>query len=76
MQGVPARWRDFHTAIGIGTVMYVFGGRSDLGGEIFTNNEMYCNRLQTFNTVSRTWHEPVTTGRSPSGRRSHSVCKF
>ena len=56
--------------------MYVFGGRSDRGGEIFTNNEMYCNRLQTFNTVSKTWHEPVTTGKSPTGRRSHSVCKY
>ena len=56
--------------------MYVFGGRSDLGGEIFTNNEMYCNKLNTFDTVSRTWHEPVTTGRSPTGRRSHSVCKY
>lgn len=72
-KGSPARWRDFHTAIGIGNVMYVFGGRSDIGGEIFTNNEMYCNRLQTYNTVTKTWHEPVTTGRSPTGRRSHSV---
>lgn len=72
-KGVPAQWRDFHTAIGIGTVMYVFGGRSDIGGAMFTNNEMYCSKLQTFNTVTRTWHEPVTTGKVPTGRRSHSV---
>lgn len=75
MQGIPARWRDFHTAVGIGPDMYVFGGRSDQGGNMFTNVELYCNKIQTFNTVTNTWSEPATHGLIPTGRRSHSVCK-
>ena len=74
-QGEPARWRDFHTATGIGNFMYIFGGRSDQGGNVYTNNEIYCNKLQIFDTSTRTWIEPETTGVLPIGRRSHSACK-
>lgn len=55
--------------------MYVFGGRSDYGGEIFTNHEIYCNKIQVFDTSTSTWMEPVTYGIQPIGRRSHSACK-
>ncbi|XP_063426768.1 kelch domain-containing protein 3-like [Mytilus trossulus] len=71
--GEPARWRDFHTATGIGHLMYIFGGRSDHGGNVYTNNEIYCNKLQIFDTLNRTWIEPETTGVLPIGRRSHSA---
>ncbi|KAL4237313.1 kelch domain-containing protein 3 [Mactra antiquata] len=71
--GTPARWRDFHTAIGIDNIMYIFGGRSDAGGNMFTNNEMYCNKIQAFDTLSKTWFTPFTCGIPPPGRRSHSV---
>ncbi|XP_041352699.1 kelch domain-containing protein 3-like [Gigantopelta aegis] len=70
--GRPACWRDFHTATAVGSTMFVFGGRSDEGGDLFTNNEIYCNKMQTFNTLTNTWHEPVTHGDKPPGRRSHS----
>ncbi|XP_061162485.1 ankyrin repeat and SOCS box protein 3-like [Saccostrea echinata] len=73
VKGVPARWRDFHTATGLGNLMYVFGGRSDYGGEIFTNHEIYCNKIQIFDTSTSTWMEPVTSGIQPIGRRSHSA---
>lgn len=72
---MPARWRDFHSATGLGNLMYVFGGRSDYGGEIFTNHEIYCNKIQVFDTSTSTWMEPVTYGIQPIGRRSHSACK-
>lgn len=72
-QGEPARWRDFHTATGVGNLMYIFGGRSDHGGNIYTNNEVYCNKLQIFDTLNRLWIEPETTGVLPIGRRSHSA---
>ncbi|XP_052767382.1 kelch domain-containing protein 3-like [Mya arenaria] len=72
-KGRPARWRDFHTAVGVGDVMYVFGGRSDQGGDMFTNMELYCNTMHTFDTVAYKWHQPFTHGIIPMGRRSHSV---
>lgn len=72
-KGTPAIWRDFHTATGIGNNMYIFGGRSDEGGNIFTNREIYCNKIQVFDTLTNTWHEPVTSGIQPIGRRSHSA---
>lgn len=72
-QGKPARWRDFHSATGIGDCMYIFGGRSDKAGPYHTNNELYCHKLQVFNTKTCTWHEPVVVGHVPLGRRSHSA---
>ncbi|XP_013382215.1 kelch domain-containing protein 3 [Lingula anatina] len=72
--GTPARWRDFHSATGIGHFMYIFGGRGDRGGPYHTNNEVYCNQMQIFNTQDNTWYEPSCTGDIPSpGRRSHSA---
>ncbi|XP_033733715.1 kelch domain-containing protein 3-like [Pecten maximus] len=75
-KGTPAIWRDFHTATGVGNNMYIFGGRSDEGGDIFTNKEIYCNKIQLFDTLTNTWHEPVTLGTPPVGRRSHSAFVF
>ena len=74
MQGKPARWRDFHTTTAIGTTMYVFGGRCDVGGDQFTNKEIYCNRIMSFDTLTNTWTR-LTSPNAPSGRRSHSACE-
>jgi len=73
--GKPARWRDFHSACGIGDKMYIFGGRSDQNGPQHTNQEVYCSKIQVFDTTQCTWHEPQTSGIRPVGRRSHSACK-
>lgn len=72
-KGTPARWRDFHTAVGVDRFMYVFGGRSDLGGNMFTNMEYYCNNIQGFDTATNRWFQPLTHGIIPTGRRSHSM---
>lgn len=74
--GKPARWRDFHSATGIGNKMYIFGGRGDRAGPYHTNNEIYCHKLQIFDTLTQTWHEPQVNGSIPCGRRSHSACMF
>ncbi|KAH3854104.1 kelch domain-containing protein 3-like [Dreissena polymorpha] len=72
-KGPRARWRDFHTAVGIGNTMYVFGGRSDMGGNLFTNMEMYCDSVHMFDTVTCTWQTAISRGFRPTGRRSHSA---
>jgi len=72
--GKPARWRDFHSATGIGDKMYIFGGRSDRAGPYHTNSELYCPKIQVFDTVHNTWSEPQAVGNIPCGRRSHSAC--
>ncbi|XP_002731257.1 kelch domain-containing protein 3-like [Saccoglossus kowalevskii] len=72
-RGESAYWRDFHTAIAIGQYMLVFGGRSDLHGPWHTNHELYCNKVHVFDTKDHSWHQPVTTGQLPDGRRSHST---
>lgn len=71
--GTPPRWRDFHSASVIGDLMYVFGGRSDRGGHIHTNNEIYCNKIKVFNTRTSEWFSPPTSGEAPKGRRSHAA---
>ena len=37
--------------------MYVFGGRMDRGGEIFTGDSFYSNDLFVFDTVTKAWTE-------------------
>ncbi|GFS24429.1 kelch domain-containing protein 3 [Elysia marginata] len=75
--GKPARWRDFHTATAIGSTMYVFGGRCDVGGDQFTNNEIYCNRIMSLDTSTNTWTRLTsTTPNAPGGRRSHSAFEY
>ncbi|KAL8611969.1 hypothetical protein ACOMHN_062598 [Nucella lapillus] len=66
--------RDFHTATALGSKMYVFGGRSDEGGENFTSREIYDNSMLAFETRTNTW-ELVSCESSfkPVGRRSHSA---
>ncbi|KAK6181602.1 hypothetical protein SNE40_009424 [Patella caerulea] len=72
--GTPARWRDFHTAVNVGCKMYIFGGRSDEGGDIFTNHEIYSNKVHMLDTSTSTWSElSITSSIVPSGRRSHSA---
>lgn len=73
VKGKPAMWRDFHTASTIGHHIYIFGGRSDVGGNQFTNREIYENIVYTFNTLTNTWESIPTRGRKPIGRRSHST---
>jgi len=72
--GKPARWRDFHSATGISNKMYIFGGRSDRAGPYHTNSELYCPKIQVFDTINNTWFEPQAVGNVPCGRRSHSAC--
>lgn len=74
--GKPARWRDFHSATGIGDKMYIFGGRSDRAGPYHTNSELYCPKIQVYDTVNNTWCEPQAVGNIPCGRRSHSAFAY
>lgn len=37
--------------------MYIFGGRSDLGQEMFTGNSIYFNDLYVFNFGTKTWEQ-------------------
>ncbi|KAL5009179.1 hypothetical protein ScPMuIL_014760 [Solemya velum] len=60
-KGDAARFRDFHTATAVGSSMFIFGGRSDEGDDIFTNNEIYCNKLQCLDTNTGLWSEPKRT---------------
>jgi len=77
VHGEPAQWRDFHTATAVHHVMYVFGGRCDEGGDMFTNHEIYCNKVAAFDTQSCTWSEPVKSSENmPVGRRSHSAFEY
>lgn len=73
VKGKPAMWRDFHTSSTIDHNIYVFGGRSDKGGNQFTNREIYENFVYIFNTLTNTWDSVPTRGRTPVGRRSHST---
>jgi hypothetical protein len=50
-------WRDFHTATAIGDVIYVFGGRMDLGRTRFTGENFYSNDLYAFNVAACKWTE-------------------
>lgn len=43
-QGMPARWRDFHTAAEIDDKLYIFGGRADIFGHLQSNQDYYCNQ--------------------------------
>lgn len=74
-KGTPARWRDFHSATIIGTKMFVFGGRADRFGPFHSNNELYCNMIRVFETVTNTWLNTPITQPLIEGRRSHSACK-
>ncbi|CAG5114765.1 unnamed protein product, partial [Candidula unifasciata] len=77
VRGKPARWRDFHTATAIGNIMYVFGGRGDVCGDRFTNNEFYCSKVRAFDTSCNTWLPPsLFPQAAPEGRRSHSAFEY
>ncbi|CAI4231647.1 unnamed protein product [Auanema sp. JU1783] len=74
--GFPPLWRDFHTAVGIGNMMYVFGGRSDQMGQYHSTRDVYCDRLKALDLSTGEWVEPVVKGDRPSGRRSHSAWAY
>eukprot|EP00066_Takifugu_rubripes_P028453 XP_011617719.1 PREDICTED: kelch domain-containing protein 3 [Takifugu rubripes] len=75
-KGTPARWRDFHSATIIGTKMFVFGGRADRFGPFHSNNELYCNMIRVFETVTNTWLNTPITQPLIEGRRSHSAFAY
>ncbi|XP_037375633.1 kelch domain-containing protein 3 isoform X2 [Talpa occidentalis] len=72
-KGNPARWRDFHSATMLDSLMYVFGGRADRFGPFHSNNEIYCNRIRVFDTKTEAWLDCPSTPVLPEGRRSHSA---
>ncbi|XP_078255008.1 kelch domain-containing protein 3 isoform X2 [Rhinoraja longicauda] len=74
--GIPARWRDFHSATVLGSRMYVFGGRADRFGPFHSNNEIYCNRIEVFDTETNHWLELPAAQFLPEGRRSHSAFAY
>ncbi|PVD26303.1 hypothetical protein C0Q70_13974 [Pomacea canaliculata] len=76
MGGKPPTWRDFHTSSPIGDLIYIFGGRSDQGMEMFTNQEIYCNTMYTFNTNTWVWETVHVSEEEPTGRRSHSTFEY
>jgi len=76
--GEPPVHRDFHTATTVGSMMVIFGGRSDLttGAQWQVNNlgpDYYSNKVSYYDTVTSTWHSPEVTPPLPTGRRSHSA---
>ena len=73
--GEPPSYRDFHTGTVINDKMYIFGGRGDLWSPHHSQEEIYCPRIVYLDLITNTWHMPVTTGKEPLGRRSHSACK-
>lgn len=74
--GEPPVHRDFHSATAIGSLMFIFGGRSDLTGGQWQLNmgpDYYSNKVCYFDTTTFTWHNPSIEPPLPSGRRSHSA---
>lgn len=73
-------WRDFHTATLIDKKIYIFGGRMDTGGDVYTGTSFYSNDLHAFDTVTHTWTEIQPNRQEneylPKGRRSHSAGMF
>lgn len=77
VQGDPPQWRDFHTAVALGSKMYVFGGRSDQMGQYHSTRDTYCQQLKVLDVTTKKWTLlPPSGERTPSGRRSHSACKL
>ena len=76
--GEPPVHRDFHTATTVGSMMVIFGGRSDLttGAHWQVNAlgpDYYSNKVSYYDTVTSTWHSPGVSPPLPTGRRSHSA---
>ncbi|KJH53729.1 kelch repeat protein [Dictyocaulus viviparus] len=74
--GQPPLWRDFHTAVAINSKMYIFGGRSDHTGQFHSTRDMYDERLKALDLRTGEWSEPICSGVSPTGRRSHSAWTY
>ena len=75
-QGTPARWRDFHSATGIGDNMYIFGGRSDRAGPFHTSHEMYCNAIQVGNGIMQVIKKFMDTVASLRSGHAFQVASF
>lgn len=71
-QGVPPKWRDFHTSTSIGHIIYVFGGRADVEGQYHTRREVYDDKLYSLDLRNNRWSQ-LDSSNSPRGRRSHSA---
>lgn len=54
-----------HTAVAYGTKIYIWGGRND---------ELACNVLYCFDTITNSWSIPEVSGSIPSARDGHSAC--
>ncbi|XP_060844195.1 kelch domain-containing protein 3 [Rhopalosiphum padi] len=54
-----------HTAVALGSNIYLWGGRND--------NEV-CNTLYCFNTITLKWTKPTVYGNVPVPRDGHSAC--
>jgi hypothetical protein len=69
-------WRDFHTCTPVGDKLYLFGGRMDTGGDTYTGESFYCNKLHEFDLKALEWNEVKISDRgdaAPCGRRSQSA---
>jgi len=71
-QGIPARWRDFHTAAEIDDRLYIFGGRADIFGHLQSNQDYYCNQVKYLDLKTESWHDVPKHPHEPPGRRSHA----
>ncbi|CAF1406085.1 unnamed protein product [Rotaria sp. Silwood1] len=65
--------RDFHSATNLDGQMYVFGGRFDHIGPQQTTQNIYDDRLYSFNPEYNSWSLITAKGEIPCGRRSHSA---
>lgn len=71
--GTPPSHRDFHTAVAVGTRMYIYGGRGDLNSPYNSQEEVYCPQIYYLDTVAEKWVALTPRGTWPEGRRSHSA---
>lgn len=74
--GTAPTYRDFHSATVINDRMYIFGGRGDIHSPYHSQEEIYCHKIVYLDLKTNHWHLPITTGKLPVGRRSHSACKL
>lgn len=58
--------------------MYLFGGRGAVqhSGMYIPDEEIYRDELWYLDLKTLVWHNVMTEGTKPIGRRSHSACMF
>ncbi|XP_059640606.1 nitrile-specifier protein 5 isoform X2 [Cornus florida] len=62
--GPGKRWGHTCNSVGGGKLLYVFGG--------YGKDNCQTNQVHVFDTVKRTWSEPIMKGTPPTPRDSHS----